>query len=103
MNRRSFLIGTTAMAASVGCGGARVITKPPSKRIVIVGAGLSGLVVAHELVKHGHDVMVLEATDRSGGRIRTVRGFPDGQYAEAGAMHLVGHPDVVALIEEFGV
>ena len=90
------------MAASVGCGGARVITKPPSKRIVIVGAGLSGLVVAHELVKHGHEVMVIEATERPGGRIRTVRGFPAGQYAEAGAMHLVGNRGLPALLAKRG-
>lgn len=93
------------MAASIGCGGARVVplSKPRSQRIVIVGAGISGLVAAGELVKHGYDVMVIEATDRPGGRIRTVRGFPDGMYAEAGAMHLVADPDLIAVIQEAGI
>jgi phytoene dehydrogenase-like protein len=44
---------------------------------VVVGAGLSGLACATELVRHGHRVLVLEASDGVGGRVRTdtVDGF----------------------------
>ncbi len=47
------------------------------RSIIVVGAGLSGLVAAQVLQQHGNDVHVLENLDRVGGRIRTdlVDGF----------------------------
>lgn len=41
--------------------------------VVVVGAGLAGLRCATELVAEGLDVVVLEASDDVGGRIRTER------------------------------
>ena len=43
------------------------------KHIVIIGAGPAGLTAAIELLKKGHSVTVLEATDRIGGISQTVR------------------------------
>lgn len=40
-------------------------------RAVVVGGGISGLAAAHKLGEDGHDVTVLEADDRLGGKIRT--------------------------------
>jgi len=58
----------------------------PSKNVLIAGAGLAGLSAAYELVQAGHQVTVLDARDRPGGRVLTLRdSFADGQYAEAGA------------------
>src|ERR1700694_3479036 len=39
--------------------------------IIIVGAGLAGLTCAKQLSEAGQQVMVLEATDQIGGRVRT--------------------------------
>ena len=46
-------------------------TKYP-KHVVIVGAGMAGLVAAHELVRVGHKVTILETQNRVGGRVKTI-------------------------------
>jgi len=58
------------------------------RRVVIIGAGMAGLVAGHELKRQGHDVVLLEAQNRVGGRVHTLRSFGPGLYAEAGAMRL---------------
>ncbi|MGH2685756.1 MAG: flavin monoamine oxidase family protein, partial [Actinomycetota bacterium] len=57
-------------------------------RVVVIGAGVAGLVAAFELDRAGHDVVVLEAQNRVGGRIYTCRDFAPGLYAEFGAMRI---------------
>lgn len=60
----------------------------PPRKVIVVGAGLAGLAAAYELVQSGHDVTVLEASHRAGGRVWTLREpFADGLYAEAGAVN----------------
>ena len=58
------------------------------KRVVVLGAGIAGLVTAYELKQQGHDVTVLEAQNRVGGRVLTCREFAPGLYAEFGAMRI---------------
>jgi len=41
-------------------------------RVIILGAGISGLACARELVERGYDVMILEARNRPGGRLKSV-------------------------------
>ena len=65
--------------------------EPPGgrkKRVVIIGAGMAGLVAAFELARQGHDPLILEAQNRVGGRVYTLRSFAPGLYAEAGAMRI---------------
>ncbi|HEX4771272.1 MAG TPA: FAD-dependent oxidoreductase [Bryobacteraceae bacterium] len=67
---------------------ARGIAAVPKKRIIVAGAGLAGLTCAWELTRRGHETIVLEASGRVGGHVRTVReGLADGLYADAGAEH----------------
>lgn len=55
-------------------------------RILILGAGMAGLVAGYELMNQGYDVRILEARATAGGRVQTLReGFTDGVYADAGA------------------
>ncbi len=59
------------------------------QKVIVVGAGIAGLVTAYELMRAGHDPVILEAKPRVGGRIETVRApFETGLYAEAGAMRI---------------
>lgn len=74
-------------------------------KLLVVGAGLSGLVAATEVLRAGHEVVVIEARDRVGGRVFTVReGLRDGQYADVGAeMIYQGQPRIVSLCEAHGL
>ncbi len=68
-------------------------------KVIILGAGISGLCAAYELSQRGFEVVILEARDRIGGRIHTIREpFAFGQYAEAGAMVV---PDSHSLTKKY--
>lgn len=60
-----------------------------AKKVIVIGAGLAELSAAYELTQAGHDVSVLEARTRAGGRVYTLREpFSDDLHAEAGAMYV---------------
>ena len=60
-----------------------------AKKVIVIGAGMSGLVAAYELVRAGHDVTILEARDRIGGRVLTIRSpFSNNHFAEGGAARI---------------
>ena len=96
ITRRQFLRCSAIAAAGVGLikasparGATAFILKGPAKKVLVLGAGMAGLVAAYELTKLGHDVTVLEARTRPGGRVHTLREpFADGLYAEAGASRI---------------
>jgi monoamine oxidase len=74
-------------------------------RIVVVGAGLAGLTAARQLELDGHDVTLIEAGSRLGGRARTVRSpFTEGQYVESGAEWIdTHHQRMCALLDRHGL
>lgn len=79
------------------------------KHVIILGAGLAGMTAAYELKKLGYKCTILEARDRSGGRVWTVRKdtrekelngpeqvarFDEGQYFNAGAARIPHHHEI---------
>jgi monoamine oxidase len=89
------------------------------RKVLILGAGIAGLVSALELTKAGYDVQVLEARERVGGRSWTLRGgdkvdfvdgrsqtvgFDKGVYMNAGPGRLPGwHRNILTYCKELGV
>ncbi len=62
-------------------------TRP--KKVIIVGAGMAGLVAGYELKRAGHHPLILEGQQRIGGRVHTLRDpFTEGLYAEVWAMRI---------------
>lgn len=62
-------------------------------RVFIIGGGLAGLCAAFELQALGYKVLVLEASERVGGRVHTLEDFAPGKKTEGGG-ELIGsnHP-----------
>lgn len=102
LKRRAFIKNTllAGVGTSLGSGvlnqSAHVDDEPTnkilsqsSKKVIVVGAGITGLCCAYELMKSGHDVTIFEASGRYGGHVFTGRdGLSDGLYADYGADHI---------------
>jgi monoamine oxidase len=74
------------------------------KKILVVGAGLAGLVAGYKLTGAGHDVTTVEAQLRPGGRVQTLRDFSHGLYAEAGAARIPDNHDLTLhYVKHFGL
>src|SRR5690349_15502582 len=94
----------TAELLSIVQNGLQTRTNKPRK-VIVIGAGIAGLVAAYELQRAGHVVNILEARERVGGRILTIREpFSDGLYCEAGAMRIpASHKLTQTYIQKFGL
>lgn len=102
ITRRQFLKRSAIAAAGVGltrpnlvATATTILARGPAKKVVILGAGMAGLVAGYELSQLGHDVVILEARMRPGGRVHTLREpFSDGLYAEEGAARIPDNHDL---------
>jgi monoamine oxidase len=74
------------------------------EKIIIAGGGVAGLFAARELSKYKYDVTLLEATDRLGGRIHTIRNSLFTQPVEKGVEFVHGNlPLTIQLLKEAGI
>jgi monoamine oxidase len=73
--------------------------------VAVLGGGLAGLAAAVTLARAGVDARLLEAEQRVGGRVLTLREpFADGLYAEAGGEFIsAGHRTVHEFLEMYGI
>jgi monoamine oxidase len=93
--------------------------RPRNAKVLVLGAGISGLALGYELSRLGYDFHILEARDRVGGLVWTVRGdtthteiggerqrcaWDEGQWLNAGAWRIpYTHTGVLNYCKELGV
>jgi monoamine oxidase len=93
--------------------------RPRDAKVIVIGAGVSGLVTAYELGKLGYTVRILEARDRVGGLAWTIRRgsehteingerqvctFDEGQHLNVGAWRIpYTHTGILNYCKELGV
>jgi monoamine oxidase len=88
-------------------------------KVIVLGAGPGGLAAAYELMKQGYDVQVIEARERVGGHVWTVRRgavsheyggqrqectFDEGHFYDSGAWRIpYSHRGVLHYCKEFQI
>jgi monoamine oxidase len=102
ISRREMLKASLAAAAGVLLSNRFDLMAQTGRRVIVVGAGFSGLSAAYELSRAGYDVTVVEARNRVGGRVVSFGDLVPGKNVEGGA-ELIGtnHPTWVAYAERF--
>ncbi len=75
-------------------------------RVIVAGAGFAGLMAAYRIARAGHEVIVLEARDRVGGRVwsqELVPGDPRSVVERGGEFVLDGYDHLRAVAGELGL
>lgn len=71
------------------------------KQVVVIGAGIAGLVCAYRLKSLGVDVLLIESSNRIGGVMRSE--MIDGYLIERGPNSSQGTEELMALVDELGL
>ncbi|HEY5927530.1 MAG TPA: FAD-dependent oxidoreductase [Kofleriaceae bacterium] len=105
-SRRKFLAGAAATSA-LALTSRRALAapnKPPPPDVGIVGAGLAGLQCAYTLSTYGVNAALYEASNRVGGRQKSLRGFFPGQVAELGGEFIdTGHKAMLGWVNRLNL
>jgi monoamine oxidase len=117
ISRRLFLGATAISAAGLATTGVRRLQAKPSPsgslpstaqsagEVLIIGAGIAGLIAGYRLTERGVRVRILEAQERTGGRMFSLRDhFPDKQVVELGGELIDSdHQSLRSLAAELGL
>ena len=91
VSRRQFLAASAVAASSAMLSG-RALARPKGDtvgKVIVIGAGFSGLACGFELRQAGYDVTILEARPRLGGRVLSFSDLVPGKFVEGGG-ELIG-------------
>lgn len=108
---RRALIGALGGAIATGAMPFSPLAAAPAarRRVIVIGAGIAGLVAAYEIEQQGGEAVLIEARTRVGGRAWTLRGgdrishigeddqvvgFSPGLYLNAGPARIPSHHDL---------
>ena len=107
ITRRDMIQRSLAAAAGILMSerlGSGLFAQQKGGRVIVIGAGFSGLAAAYELSRAGYDVTVAEARNRVGGRVISFSDLVPGRNVEGGG-ELIGsnHPMWLAYAKQFGL
>jgi monoamine oxidase len=75
-----------------------------NRKVIILGGGITGLCAAYELIQAGFEIVLLELTRRTGGRILTLRNYFGNQSVELGATRIPdSHFLTIEYAKKFGL
>jgi hypothetical protein len=113
VSRRNVLAGAAGVGLTAASGTLTACAREPHDDVgtadvivadvIVVGAGLSGLCSARELVRQGKDTLVLEARDRVGGRM-VRKAVIEGGWIDLGGQAIgPTHVGILSLAESLGI
>jgi len=103
LTRREAIAGLGAGMGALALPACRSSDKGFDAEVIVLGAGLSGLHAGRILVAEGKDVLVLEGSNRIGGRLHTLD-HGDGHYTEGGGEQIgASYARIIDTADQLGV